>query len=308
VSISAIVRALVAAKATPEMILAAVEAAEASNEDALERRLASDAAKSRRYRERGGGAIPGPLRAEVLERDNYECQDCASGDYLQIDHIHPVSKGGPTVLENLQVLCRVCNARKKDRIRKGIPRNSTEFLGKSTDNLSTPKEKSPTPPKEITPSIPVSEPIGSSTESAREFADFWSLFPNKIAKRDAQKAFTAARKRSSFESIMAGLRRYVAKTDDRAWCNPSTFLNQDRWDDQPADVVPRSGAPPPQQNPFGGFENFARKRGLIGEPGSNHSLDEDAGKLPRHHDRRDAGSQIVPFRGGIGGRYERGDL
>lgn len=71
---------------------------------------------------------------------------------------------------------------------------------------------------------------------------------------------------------------------------------------------PRSGAPPPQQNPFGGFENFAKKRGWIGEPGSNDSPNEDAGKLSGHHQRQDAGSQVVPIRGGLAGRYQRGDL
>lgn len=110
-----------------------------------------------------------------------------------------------------------------------------------TDTVSPKKEIPPTPPKEkTTPSTVV---VGS----AREFADFWDLFPNKVGKRDAQAAFSKARTRADFETIIAGLRRYVAKTDDRAWCNPSTFLNQDRWDDQPAVAVPRSGAPPPQQ-------------------------------------------------------------
>jgi hypothetical protein len=29
-------------------------------------------------------------------------------------------------------------------------------------------------------------------------------------------------------------RRYIGKTDDRPWCNPATWLNQERWADQPA--------------------------------------------------------------------------
>ncbi|MCC7347524.1 MAG: hypothetical protein IT538_09015 [Variibacter sp.] len=50
--ISAIVRALVAAKATPEMILAAVEAAEQSNMDKLTARRAKDAERQARFRDR----------------------------------------------------------------------------------------------------------------------------------------------------------------------------------------------------------------------------------------------------------------
>lgn len=51
-SITAIVEALVVAGATPEMILAAVRAAEQSQADALAARRANDAERARRYRER----------------------------------------------------------------------------------------------------------------------------------------------------------------------------------------------------------------------------------------------------------------
>jgi uncharacterized protein YdaU (DUF1376 family) len=77
----------------------------------------------------------------------------------------------------------------------------------------------------------------------REFDEFWSEFPHKVGKPKALAAFTAARKRASLEAIMAGLRRYVAgKPPDRSWLNPATFLNQDRWGDEPA-AVARAGPP-----------------------------------------------------------------
>jgi hypothetical protein len=34
--------------------------------------------------------------------------------------------------------------------------------------------------------------------------------------------------------IMAGVRAYAAKTDDRQWCSPVRWLSDDRWKDQPA--------------------------------------------------------------------------
>jgi rubredoxin len=56
------------------------------------------------------------LRFEILKRDNYRCQMCGvtakDGATLEIDHIHPVSKGGTNEPDNLQVLCRECNAGK----------------------------------------------------------------------------------------------------------------------------------------------------------------------------------------------------
>jgi len=55
------------------------------------------------------------LRWRVLQRDHFTCCACGSspafflGVELQVDHIVPWSKGGETVLENLQTLCSVCN-------------------------------------------------------------------------------------------------------------------------------------------------------------------------------------------------------
>lgn len=55
------------------------------------------------------------LRSRVIERDGRRCQLCGSTDDLCIDHIVPVSKGGGDELDNLQVLCRSCNSRKRAR-------------------------------------------------------------------------------------------------------------------------------------------------------------------------------------------------
>jgi hypothetical protein len=66
---------------------------------------------------------------------------------------------------------------------------------------------------------------------------FWSAYPNKVGKAAALKAFVAARKRVDLTTMIEGLNRYAGKTDDRPWCNPATWLNQDRWTDMPAAVV-----------------------------------------------------------------------
>jgi hypothetical protein len=60
------------------------------------------------------------LRMDILARDEYTCQICGAdrgtGAILEIDHIHPVSRGGTNDPNNLQVLCRDCNAGKSNRI------------------------------------------------------------------------------------------------------------------------------------------------------------------------------------------------
>jgi len=48
----------------------------------------------------------------IFKRDNYKCKNCAAEENLTIDHIIPLVKGGNNDLENLQVLCMLCNLKK----------------------------------------------------------------------------------------------------------------------------------------------------------------------------------------------------
>lgn len=55
------------------------------------------------------------LKVQVLMRDGNKCRLCGvtvTGNNIHFDHIKPWSKGGETVLENLQVLCDVHNLAK----------------------------------------------------------------------------------------------------------------------------------------------------------------------------------------------------
>lgn len=60
------------------------------------------------------------MRFKVMQRDNFKCCFCGaspamdSSVELHIDHIKPWSKGGETVIENLQTLCSKCNLGKSD--------------------------------------------------------------------------------------------------------------------------------------------------------------------------------------------------
>lgn len=57
------------------------------------------------------------LKVQVLMRDGNKCRLCGvtvTGNNIHFDHIFPWSKGGETLLENLQVLCATHNLAKGD--------------------------------------------------------------------------------------------------------------------------------------------------------------------------------------------------
>jgi 5-methylcytosine-specific restriction endonuclease McrA len=53
-----------------------------------------------------------PLKLAVFNRDGGRCVECGSNFDLQYDHIIPLSMGGATSVENLQLLCSTCNQSK----------------------------------------------------------------------------------------------------------------------------------------------------------------------------------------------------
>lgn len=78
-----------------------------------------------------------------------------------------------------------------------------------------------------------------ATKSANaQFDAFWRLCLNKVSKRVAEQAFTKALKRASFDEITAGMLRYNATNPDPKYIpHPTTWLNGDRWTDQPVVVT-----------------------------------------------------------------------
>jgi len=67
--------------------------------------------------ENGGSRhIPQDVKQLVWQRDGGKCVQCGAPDYLEFDHIIPVSKGGANTVPNVQLLCRRCNLKKADRV------------------------------------------------------------------------------------------------------------------------------------------------------------------------------------------------
>lgn len=107
-----------------------------------------------------------------------------------------------------------------------LPKKVTEVLPKKV----TTKEKKKTIQKKSTPPIP-----------PHFFDDFWTTYPKKIGKKPCEKKYLSILKKSkayeiTHNEIMIGLENLLENCQnwkDGFVPNPLTFLNQERWKDEP---------------------------------------------------------------------------
>lgn len=229
------------------------------------------------------------LRATVIVRDGFTCQLCdREGDEVmgpdgvpwEIDRIE---SGGHYTPENVRLTCRTCN-RKRGQGRHGdVPgRGDMSVLSGATLMSPEPSLEPTTTPH--TPHggaddalIPVASVDGAcqtgnmstptATRSRREVGDtdpqwveFWSVYPKRVGKGAARKAWTKAIGKAPVEDLLDATRRFanqvdqrvrtqrvVAGEDPRAFIpHPATWLNQERWSDeyQRGEVAGRGVQPP----------------------------------------------------------------
>jgi hypothetical protein len=76
--------------------------------------------------------------------------------------------------------------------------------------------------------------------SSNKFDEFWSVYPRKVGKRDAERAYVRALKVASSEEIFEGAKRYAADPNRTAEFtpHPATWLNRGSWGDDP--IPPKS--------------------------------------------------------------------
>lgn len=102
------------------------------------------------------------------------------------------------------------------------------------------------PSRVTSPGTPILEEEVEEEKETREprlfdwskpaFDQFWQAYPHKVGKAAALKAFVrAGRTGVDLKRLMFAVERYkTEKRPDVPFCNPATWLNQGRWDDQPA--------------------------------------------------------------------------
>lgn len=64
----------------------------------------------------GSRHISDKVKRAVWERDGGLCRSCRAATDIEFDHITPVSKGGDGSEQNIQLLCRPCNRKKRANV------------------------------------------------------------------------------------------------------------------------------------------------------------------------------------------------
>ncbi len=85
------------------------------------------------------------------------------------------------------------------------------------------------------------------------FDQWYSNYPHKVAKGAGRKAFDKIQKnrQTTFSQLTSGLENYIrSKPKDIPWCNPATWLNAERWDDEPAGNDDTASPPPVRPETF----------------------------------------------------------
>ncbi len=131
-------------------------------------------------------------------------------------------------------------AERDEGVTEGVTSNVTRNVTSPPPLAPSPPDPpNPTPPRlDITPRVkgPAGKPSG--------FARWWEAYPNKVGKQAAERAYaTACRKIGGPEPpriLLDGLQRALASGvwDEGFIPHPTTWLNQGRWDDEPAPKPP----------------------------------------------------------------------
>ena len=114
------------------------------------------------------------------------------------------------------------NARKRDYT-KSLKTKKTKNANASVEKCET---DAPTPIP-----IPIDKDTNVSLYKESNFEEFWKQYPKRVAKGDARSAYKKAIKKAEHGIIMAGVARY--NPDPEFTCMPATWLNQERWLDEP---------------------------------------------------------------------------
>ena len=90
------------------------------------------------------------------------------------------------------------------------------------------------------------EEVSTAPIAAGDFDSFWALYPRKLEKKAARKAYQTALKTTSPEDLLSGLTNYCEEikrngTETRFIKHCTTWLNQGCWEDDHTEIVHAGG-------------------------------------------------------------------
>lgn len=89
----------------------------------------------------GSRHISDATKRAVWERDGGKCVYCESSENIEYDHKHPVSKGGNSEPDNIQLLCRPCNRKKRTKTAEQLATPAQPWLSIRTTEAEGETEK-----------------------------------------------------------------------------------------------------------------------------------------------------------------------
>ena len=92
---------------------------------------------------------------------------------------------------------------------------------------------------------PLFPPAEADTPPAGGFDEFYARYPRKVGKGSARRAYDKALKVTTHDNIMFGLSQQLASMEAKEKqfiAHPATWLNGERWDDEPEQLNSMAGA------------------------------------------------------------------
>ena len=176
----------------------------------------------------GSRHIPDEVKRLVWERDSGKCCVCGSTEHIEYDHIIPVSKGGSSDLDNVQLLCRTDNRRKRVHVATQAP------VSRSLEKRREEKKGE----------VEIRAVADAPARAPDRFEEFWKAYPRRDGanpRAPAEKKFKALVKSGLDPDMLIGAAAALA-TAEGAKGNigtafipqAMTWLNQSRWSDHAA--------------------------------------------------------------------------
>lgn len=98
------------------------------------------------------------------------------------------------------------------------------------------EEDNPTRPDPTRPPYGVTNGVSNGvTHTVTKFDEFWELYPRKVGKTAARKAWVKAQQTADADTIINAARNYAndPNREPAYTAHPTTWLNEGRWDDEP---------------------------------------------------------------------------